>query len=638
MKTVYTISAAILIMMLPGIIQAQNVFPANGSAGIGTAVPDASSILEVKSTTKGILIPRMTKIQRDAIVSPATGLMIYQTTSAPGFYYYDGSAWNAMAPKNANKSLSNLTGPTAINVDLLPATDASSNLGSVSFGWKDAYLDGSMYMRGAIYMNYARFISHPSGLNTFMGYGSGASLSGGAFNTGIGDSTLTANTTGSLNTANGFGALTSNSSSSYNSAFGAMALNANTIGYYNTANGAWSLFKNTTGSNNTAFGSYALQYNVTADYNTAIGAGALSSSATGYSNTAVGYQALFGNLGGDGNTASGISALYSNTTGYDNSAFGNSAGAYNDANSYCSFFGFNADQSVNTDFTNSMALGNTSRITASNQVRIGNSNITSIGGYANWTNISDGRFKKNLRQDVPGLAFINKLKPVTYNLDITGLRKFLEEDASYDKAGKRLSAALDEKTKLAIEKKEKQIQTGFVAQDVEKAAKELAYDFSGVDKPENESSPYGLRYSEFVVPLVKAVQELSRMNDEKNDKIDDLQKQIDELKKLITANAQTSLVSNQRINSLPQTGRLEQNQPNPTAQTTVIKYFVPEQSSKAAIRITNSNGQEIKSINISAKNNGQISIQANGLIAGTYLYSLIIDGKTIDTKKMVIIH
>ena len=49
--------------------------------------------------------------------------------------------------------------------------------------------------------------------------------------------------------------------------------------------------------------------------------------------------------------------------------------------------------------------------------------------------------------------------------------------------------------------------TGFIAQDVEKAAKSIGYDFSGVDKAQNENDFYGLRYSEFVVPMVKAIQE-----------------------------------------------------------------------------------------------------------------------------------
>ena len=49
--------------------------------------------------------------------------------------------------------------------------------------------------------------------------------------------------------------------------------------------------------------------------------------------------------------------------------------------------------------------------------------------------------------------------------------------------------------------------TGFIAQEVEEAAKELGYDFSGVDAPKNDKDFYGLRYAEFVVPLVKGMQE-----------------------------------------------------------------------------------------------------------------------------------
>src|SRR5436190_10714895 len=76
-----------------------NIFPATGSAGIGTITPNASSLMEMTSTTKGLLIPRMTKNQRDLIVSPVVGLMIFQTNSTPGFYYYDGSGWTAVSPK-----------------------------------------------------------------------------------------------------------------------------------------------------------------------------------------------------------------------------------------------------------------------------------------------------------------------------------------------------------------------------------------------------------------------------------------------------------------------------------------------------------------------------------------------------------
>lgn len=59
--------------------------------GIGTLTPDASAQLEIQSPNKGVLIPRMTMINRPA--SPATGLLIYQTDNTPGFYYFDGTAW-----------------------------------------------------------------------------------------------------------------------------------------------------------------------------------------------------------------------------------------------------------------------------------------------------------------------------------------------------------------------------------------------------------------------------------------------------------------------------------------------------------------------------------------------------------------
>ncbi len=83
---------AILLFILLLTISFNNTY---AQVGINTdgSQPDNSAMLDVKSTDKGILIPRMTQAQRDAIASPATGLMIYQTDGTTGFYFYDGSAW-----------------------------------------------------------------------------------------------------------------------------------------------------------------------------------------------------------------------------------------------------------------------------------------------------------------------------------------------------------------------------------------------------------------------------------------------------------------------------------------------------------------------------------------------------------------
>lgn len=64
--------------------------------GIGTTNPDNSSILDVESDEKGILIPRMTALERIGITAPAEGLMVYQTDDVKGFYFYDGSSWDRM--------------------------------------------------------------------------------------------------------------------------------------------------------------------------------------------------------------------------------------------------------------------------------------------------------------------------------------------------------------------------------------------------------------------------------------------------------------------------------------------------------------------------------------------------------------
>jgi len=67
--------------------------PLFAQVGIGTTTPDTSSILEIENVTKGILVPRMTESDRDAITSPAEGLLIYQTDNGADFYYYNGTAW-----------------------------------------------------------------------------------------------------------------------------------------------------------------------------------------------------------------------------------------------------------------------------------------------------------------------------------------------------------------------------------------------------------------------------------------------------------------------------------------------------------------------------------------------------------------
>jgi hypothetical protein len=73
--------------------------------GIGTTSPDASSVLDITATDAGLLVPRMTLTNRNNISAPATGLMIYQTDSTPGFYFYDGSAWSALGGSSSGDTI-----------------------------------------------------------------------------------------------------------------------------------------------------------------------------------------------------------------------------------------------------------------------------------------------------------------------------------------------------------------------------------------------------------------------------------------------------------------------------------------------------------------------------------------------------
>jgi hypothetical protein len=74
--------------------------------GIGTNIPAPSAQLDVTSTERGFLPPRMTTAQRDLIASPATGLLVFQTDNTAGYYFYNGTAWVGLGASSANSSSS----------------------------------------------------------------------------------------------------------------------------------------------------------------------------------------------------------------------------------------------------------------------------------------------------------------------------------------------------------------------------------------------------------------------------------------------------------------------------------------------------------------------------------------------------
>ncbi|NVN92828.1 MAG: tail fiber domain-containing protein [Desulfuromonadales bacterium] len=228
-----------------------------------------------------------------------------------------------------------------------------------------------------------------------------------------------------------------------------------------------------TGDTNTASGANALHGNTSGSYNTATGASSLISNNSGGRNTATGTYALQNNIGGSYNTAIAYGSLIGNTGGSGNTAVGYEAGQAITTGTYNTFIGYSADASANY-FTNATAIGNGATVDASNKVRIGNSFVTVIEGPVNMTVGSDSRLKKDVEYIGQGLAFIRALRPVQYRLKNGNDR----------------------------------IDFGFIAQDIE-ALLGTEYNVLGVGADSERT--LSLRYTDFIAPLVKAMQEQQEM-------------------------------------------------------------------------------------------------------------------------------
>jgi len=541
----------------------------------------------------------------------------------------------------ANTSLSNLANPTSINQTLRPSATATYSLGTSSRAWNHVYFNGQVYFN-----NYRTFSGNTVKNNFFMGPNSGNLTATGTKNQAAGMNALQDVTTGFGNTAGGYASLDFTNTGYENSAFGSESGRFNQSGYRNTYIGFKSGYSASIGIGLTFVGAYAgystpfSQYNsafgfralyslANINFNSAFGAYAAENLVNGGYNVVFGYQAMRSNVSGGSNVVVGSGAMYSGTSGSENVIVGRTAGSstkssYNTyvgayAGAYVkgaqnTFIGYHGAGFVDS-VVNSSSLGYYALISASHQVRIGDYRITSIGGFQAWTNLSDGRFKKDIQENVPGLTFINKLRPITYTWKKRELDKYM--NAKFKPGGAEARPSVEDDNRVA---------TGFVAQEVEAAAKELKYDFDGVDAPKNENDLYGLRYSEFVVPLVKAVQELSGIVKEKDSVIDIMRNEIRELQ--MKAGIGSSVDSR---------AVLGQNYPNPVRQSTVIEYTLPEKAGYPLISISDAGGKVIQRIQLGTNSKGNITLNTSTLPSGVYNYSLVVDGKVKQTRKLTVI-
>jgi trimeric autotransporter adhesin len=399
------------------------------SVGIGTTTPNTSSVLELSSPNKGLLIPRVA-LTSTTTAAPVTafvaGMVLYNTATAgdvsPGYYVCDGAKWVRLEVSGNNWGLNGNAGTnpatnfigTTDNADLVfkrnnvqagllnlslsntsfglfalnPAGTGSNNtaLGSLALSDNETGYSNTAIGVTALVQNNSGWgniaIGTRSLFKNISGFG----------NVAVGNSSQFENETGGYNTSIGTESLRNNRADN-NTALGGNTLLNNITGYSNVAVGINALISNTNRSNLVAVGDSALYSNglgVTFGFqalnNTAIGSKSLFSNGIGYQNTATGYQALYSNQDGFRNTANGNEALFSNTSGNHNTAYGHRALNKNSSGNYNIGIGveagyYNTTGSNNTSI-GSFALGN--NIDGNENIAIGNNAlVTNVSGYSN---------------------------------------------------------------------------------------------------------------------------------------------------------------------------------------------------------------------------------------------------------------
>jgi len=467
------------------------------------------------------------------------------------------------------------------------------------------------------------------------GTGSGTGGSGN-YNVFVGPYTGPANTTGNSNSFVGFKAGYSNTTGSDNSFLGAGAGLSNTTGYSNSFLGHQSGLSNTTGYYNSFLGYQSGLSNTTGSNNSFLGTGAGYFNTMGTYNSFVGHQSGYSNTTGNSNSFLGYWAGYSNTTGSNNLFLGYSANPSTGALSNAGAIGFRAYVSA----SNSLVLGAINGFngaTASTKVGIGttapayllhvNGDAAKPGG-GSWTVASDRRLKKNVSAFNEGLDVLTKIKPMWFQYN--------------GEAGMPTNKTY----------------VGVIAQEMQKIAPYMVGSFTYQDTTGKKAEYLDYDANALTYILVNAVQEqqgqMQQLKKENDTRMQEKDAQIEQLKQEHTTQigslqARITRLEQLLSSQLPGSSqlaapsaesdavaRLWQNEPNPTEGTTLIRYRIPQQASQAQIKLYSLKGEELKSFPISQSGEGQLSLDTTSLPEGIYLYRLVIDGKPIDAKKLLL--
>ena len=230
----------------------------------------------------------------------------------------------------------------------------------------------------------------------------------------------------------------------------------------------------------------------------------------------------------------------------------------------------------------------------------GDVNITGTLSVPTISTTSDYRLKQDIRQLNEAGSFIDNLHPVSFHFK-------------------------SDTTVFGVSAKSQRFQTlhyGLVAQDVQKVLPDIVY--------ENQDGYLSINYIEIIPLLIQSAKDFQEENRKLNDRIESLEQQIQYL-----SNNPSKVKGKSEISDEIE-AKLYQNQPNPFSQSTEIKYSLPIETTSATLYIYDMSGVQLRSYPISKFGDNSLTINANDLTAGMYLYSLIADGQVIDTKRMIL--
>ena len=224
---------------------------------------------------------------------------------------------------------------------------------------------------------------------------------------------------------------------------------------------------------------------------------------------------------------------------------------------------------------------------------------------------SDKRLKKNVQDLELGLEAVLALNPISYEYN----GKAGTKDGDY-----HIGIFAQELQKVAPSLVGEAVHTNYSEYSGSEEASQVISEESYLYIKDNE-----IKY--LLVNAIKSQQELIEAQGER----------ISQMEEVINSIGSTESINNTNVTlSSYDLAEIDQNNPNPFNNSTTISYVIPTDSQNAQIRVYGQNGQLMKTLDIDHVGQGTLTVNAQDLPSGTYSYQLVVDDRSIQTKKMVV--